>query len=81
MRILPEEEDFDPESFDAEARAVAIREGHEHFNAERFHEAHEAFERCWLAGEGADSDLWKGSSRPRSRSTTCSGRTSPALAS
>jgi len=60
VRILPEEEDFDPESFDAEARAAAIREGHEHFNAERFHEAHEAFERCWLAGEGADSDLWKG---------------------
>ena len=46
MGILPEE-DFDPESFDSEARAAAIREGHEHFNAKRFHEAHEAFERCW----------------------------------
>ncbi len=60
MRILPEEEDFDPDAFDAAARARAIAEGHEHFNAGRFHDAHEAFERCWLAGEGPDADLWKG---------------------
>jgi predicted metal-dependent hydrolase len=30
------------------------------FNAGRYHDAHEAFEELWLAGEGADADLYKG---------------------
>jgi predicted metal-dependent hydrolase len=30
------------------------------FNAQRYHDAHEAFERLWLATTGPDSDFYKG---------------------
>lgn len=60
MKILPEEQDFDPEEFDDSARAESIERGIAAFNEGRYHDAHEWFERCWLAGEGPLSDLWKG---------------------
>lgn len=60
MKIEPPEEDFDPEHFDAAARETAIGEGIAHFNGGDYYEAHECFERCWLASEGEGSDFWKG---------------------
>ncbi len=58
--ISPEEPDFDPDSFSAEDAERALREGVALFDAARYHEAHEAFERCWLANEGGDADFYKG---------------------
>lgn len=60
MKIEPPEEEFDPDTFDAAARAAAIEAGVEAFNQGDYYEAHESFERCWLAAEGGDSDFWKG---------------------
>ena len=59
-RIEPEEQDFDPETFgEAEAKA-AFRRGVRLFNAGDFEDAHEEFERHWLANEGGDADFYKG---------------------
>jgi len=60
LKIEPPEEDFDPETFDLAARKAAIDDGLSLFNAGDFYGAHECFERCWLAAEGASSDFWKG---------------------
>lgn len=54
------EEDFDPDAFGPEDARRAFREGVEAFNAGRYHDAHEAIERCWLATQGPDSDFYKG---------------------
>lgn len=59
-RIEPEEQDFDPENFDAEADARAFEEGVRLFNAGEYHASHEAFEKCWLKSESADTDFYKG---------------------
>ena len=59
-RISPEEPAFDPDSFSPEDAERALREGVALFDAARYHEAHEAFERCWLANEGGDADFFKG---------------------
>lgn len=59
-RIEPEPEDFDPDAFDASDAEAALREGVRRFDAGEYHAAHEAFERCWLANEGADADFFKG---------------------
>lgn len=60
MKIEPEEQDFDPETFDESARRAALAEGIAAFDAGAYHAAHEAFERCWLAAEGGDADFYKG---------------------
>jgi len=59
-RILPEEVDFDPETFTPERAEAALASGIELFNAGDYHAAHEEFERCWLANEAGDADFYKG---------------------
>ena len=59
-RIEPEEQDFDPDEFDASDFLAAYQEGLALFEAAEYHAAHEAFERCWLASEGGDADFFKG---------------------
>lgn len=59
-RIEPEPSDFDPEDFDENAREAAFAEGVKAFDAGQYHDAHECFERCWLASEGGDADFYKG---------------------
>jgi predicted metal-dependent hydrolase len=59
-RLIPEDQDFDPDAFSAEDAERSFREGIELFDAARYHAAHEAFERCWLANEGSDADFFKG---------------------
>lgn len=59
-RIEPEEQDFDPDEFDASDLEASYREGLRLFDEADYHEAHEAFERCWLASEGGDADFFKG---------------------
>ena len=59
-RIEPEEQDFDPDSFGPAESAQALRDGVRLFNAGRYHDAHEAFERCWLGTQGPDGDFYKG---------------------
>ena len=59
-RIEPEEQDFDPDEFDASDLETSYREGLRLFDEADYHEAHEAFERCWLASEGGDADFFKG---------------------
>jgi predicted metal-dependent hydrolase len=48
----------EPVAESEEARALA--EGVSLFNACRYHDAHESFERLWLATTGRDSDFYKG---------------------
>ena len=38
----------------------ALAQGVRLFDAGRYHDAHEAFESCWLANEGGDADFFKG---------------------
>ena len=59
-RVVPEEQDFDPDEFGPEDAARSLQEGIELFNSRAYHAAHEAFERCWLASEGSDADFYKG---------------------
>ncbi len=59
-RIEPEPSDFDPDSFDEQARERSFAAGIAAFDAARFHEAHESFEQCWLGNEGGDADFYKG---------------------
>ena len=59
-RILPPEEDFDPDAFGEEDGRLALAEGVRRFDRGEYHAAHEAFERCWLANEGGDADFFKG---------------------
>ena len=59
-RIEPEEQDFDPDEFTAGDAEAAYEEGLTLFEAGEYHEAHEAFERCWLASEGGDAIYYKG---------------------
>lgn len=54
------EDEFDPDSFTAQAAQRAQAEGVKLFNAGEYHAAHESFERCWLSNEGADADFFKG---------------------
>ncbi len=60
VRIEPEEQDFDPESFDENARQAAFTGGLELFDRGEYHAAHESFEKCWLSAEGGDADFYKG---------------------
>ncbi|MFT7678439.1 MAG: putative metal-dependent hydrolase [Planctomycetota bacterium] len=60
MKIEPEPQNFDPEGFDQQANAEALRSGVRLFNAGEYHAAHEEFERCWLANEAGDADFYKG---------------------
>jgi len=50
----------EPEEFSPEGTAEALAEGLALFDAGHYHDAHEAFERCWLASEGGDADFFKG---------------------
>ncbi len=60
MQIEPEEEEFDPDAFgEGEARA-ALEAGIRLFNGGRYREAHEEFEKGWLASQGAEADFHKG---------------------
>ena len=59
-RIEPEPDDFDPDEVAAKGAAGLLAEGAALFNAGRYHAAHEAFEKMWLASEAGDGDFWKG---------------------
>ena len=59
-RIRPEEQDFDPEAFGEEDLVRELANGVDLFGQGHYHEAHEAFERCWLANEAGDADFFKG---------------------
>ena len=60
MKIEPEPQDFDPSEFGAGDAALAMALGVQLFNTGKYHEAHEEFERCWLANEAGDADFFKG---------------------
>lgn len=59
-RLRPEEPDFDPDAFGDDEAALALAEGVRLFNAGRYEDAHEEFEKGWLAGEGGETDFHKG---------------------
>jgi uncharacterized protein len=59
-RVHPEEQDFDPDSFGPAQAAHAFDVGVQLFNDGRYKDAHEQFERGWLASEGPDADFHKG---------------------
>ncbi|MFT5477819.1 MAG: putative metal-dependent hydrolase [Planctomycetota bacterium] len=59
-RMEPEQQDFEPEDFDAEAGDLALDRGVRLFNEGEYHAAHEEFEKCWLKNEAADADFFKG---------------------
>ena len=59
-RIEPEEQDFDPDTFGEEDAARALDEGVRLFNEGRFKDAHEEFEKGWLANEAGAADFHKG---------------------
>jgi predicted metal-dependent hydrolase len=59
-RIEPGEESFDPAGWTDADAARHLREGVRLFNAGEYREAHEEFERVWLANEGGDADFFKG---------------------
>ncbi len=59
-RILPEPEDFDPEEVAAKGADGLLAEGAASFDAGRYHAAHEAFEKVWLASEAGDGEFFKG---------------------
>ena len=59
-RLEPEEQDFDPDAFGADEAARAFSEGVRLFNAGRYEDAHEEFEKGWLANEAGDADFHKG---------------------
>ena len=55
-----EDSDFDPEGWDTAAADRSFALGIERFDAGRYEEAHEAFEKLWLSTQGPDSDFYKG---------------------
>lgn len=59
-RIVPEDEDFDPDTFSPEDADAALARGIELFDGGHYHAAHEEFERCWKANEAGDADFFKG---------------------
>lgn len=59
-KIEPEEEDFDPDAFGSEDAERAFAEGVRLFNDGQFKDAHEEFEKGWLARESGDADFYKG---------------------
>lgn len=59
-RIEPEEQDFDPDAFGTAEAERALAEGVRLFNAGRFKEAHEQFEKGWLANEAGAANFHKG---------------------
>lgn len=59
-RIEPEPDDFDPGEVEAKGAAGLLAEGATLFDAGRYHEAHEAFEKVWLSSEAGDGDFFKG---------------------
>lgn len=59
-RILPDPDDFDPEEVAAKGADGLLAEGAEAFDAGRYHQAHEAFEKVWLASEAGDGEFFKG---------------------
>jgi len=59
-RIEPEQQDFEPEGFDAQAGELALARGVRLFDEGDYHAAHEEFEKCWLKNEAADADFFKG---------------------
>lgn len=60
MKIEPPEESFDPEEVAAKGVERLMAEGAAHFDAGRYMEAHEEFEKLWLSNEAADADFFKG---------------------
>lgn len=60
MRIEPDEQDFDPEEVRAKGVETLLAEGVRLFAEARYEEAHEEFEKLWLANESADADFFKG---------------------
>jgi predicted metal-dependent hydrolase len=60
VRVEPEEPSFDPARWRAGDAEALLARGIEEFNAGRWHDAHESFERVWLSTQGEDSDFYKG---------------------
>ncbi|MCB9916241.1 MAG: DUF309 domain-containing protein [Planctomycetes bacterium] len=59
-RILPPEDDFDAEEAARLGPAELLRRGAALFDAGAYHDAHEEWEKVWLAGGAGDDDFWKG---------------------
>lgn len=59
-RILPPEDDFDPEEVERLGADGLLRRGVALFNAGEYHAAHEEWEKVWIAGDSGDDDFWKG---------------------
>lgn len=59
-RILPPEDDFDPDEVARLGPGGLLRRGAELFDAGRYHDAHEEWEKVWIAGDTGDDDFWKG---------------------
>lgn len=60
MRIEPEEQDFDPDELARRGEGAVLADGAALFDARRYEEAHEEFEKLWLANEAGDADFFKG---------------------
>lgn len=60
LKIEPSPQDFDADELARAGVEEVLREGRELFAAGRYEEAHERFEKLWLANEGADADFFKG---------------------
>jgi predicted metal-dependent hydrolase len=59
-RILPPEDDFDPEEVARVGTEGLLARGIELFDAGDYHQAHEEWEKVWIAGDSGDDDFWKG---------------------
>jgi predicted metal-dependent hydrolase len=59
-RILPPEDDFDPEEVARLGAEGLLARGIELFDAGDYHQAHEEWEKVWIAGDSGDDDFWKG---------------------
>lgn len=59
-RVEPEEPDFDPNAFGPRDAERALDEGVRLFNTGRFKDAHEEFEKGWLANEAGAANFHKG---------------------
>jgi predicted metal-dependent hydrolase len=60
VKIEPHEPDFDPEEIALRGVEGLLADGMALFDSGSYLEAHEEFEKLWLANEAADADFFKG---------------------
>ena len=60
LKIEPSPQDFDADEFAELGAERVLACALEHFDAGRYEEAHEDFEKLWLANESSDADFFKG---------------------